>query len=89
MADHPSKTRWEAENVIKVGLKINRNQDPELFELLTKAENKAGIIRELLRAGLTTLQHSDVVSPMINALRSAEWTDEEISDHIIGISHHN
>lgn len=56
MADHPSKTRWEADNVIKVGLKINRNQDPELFELLTKAENKAGIIRELLRAGLTTQQ---------------------------------
>lgn len=54
--DHPSKTRWEAENVIKVGLKINRNQDPELYELLTKAENKAGIIRNLLRAGLTTLQ---------------------------------
>lgn len=56
MADHPSKTRWEAENVIKVGLKINRNQDPKLFELLTKAENKAGTIRDLLRAGLTTLQ---------------------------------
>ena len=54
--DHPSKTRWEAENVIKVGLKINRNQDPELYELLTKAENKAGIIRDLLRAGLTTLK---------------------------------
>ena len=54
--DHPSKTRWEAENVIKVGLKINRNQDPELYDLLTKAENKAGIIRDLLRAGLTTLQ---------------------------------
>lgn len=55
-ADHPSKTRWEAENVIKVGLKINRNQDPELFALLTKAENKAGIIRDLLRAGLTNQQ---------------------------------
>ena len=54
-ADRPSKTRWEAENVIKVGLKVNRNQDPELFELLVKAENKAGVIRELLRLGLTTL----------------------------------
>ena len=54
MPDHPSKTNWERENVIKVGLKINRNQDPELYELLTKAENKAGIIRDLLRAGLTT-----------------------------------
>ena len=53
--DHPSKTRWEAENVIKVGLKINRNQDPELYELLTKAPSKSGTARELLRAGLTTL----------------------------------
>lgn len=52
MADHPSKIRWEAENVIKVGLKINRNQDPELFELLTKAENKSQVIRELLRQAL-------------------------------------
>lgn len=54
--DHPSKTRWEAENVIKVGLKINRNQDPELYELLTKADSKSALVRELLRAGLTTLQ---------------------------------
>ena len=54
--DHPSKTRWEAENVIKVGLKINRTQDPELYELLTKAESKSGTARELLRAGLTNQQ---------------------------------
>ena len=50
--DHPSKTRWEAENVIKVGLKINRNQDPELYELLTKADNKSAVIRELLNQAL-------------------------------------
>lgn len=53
--DHPSKVRWEAENIIKVGLKINRNQDPELYRLLTNADNKAAVIRDLLRAGLTTL----------------------------------
>lgn len=53
MADHPSKTRWEAENVIKVGLKINRNQDPELFELLTKADNKSAVIRDLLKQALS------------------------------------
>ena len=47
-ADHPSKTAWERENTIKVTVKINRNQDPELFELLTKAENKSAVIRELL-----------------------------------------
>ena len=40
MPDNPSKIRWDAENVIKVGLKINRNQGPELFTLLAKAENK-------------------------------------------------
>lgn len=54
--DHPSKTRWEKENTVQVVVKINRNKDPELFELLTKAESKSGTARNLLRAGLTTLQ---------------------------------
>ena len=54
--DHPSKTAWEAENIVQVKVKINRNQDPELYELLTKADSKSGTARELLRAGLTTLQ---------------------------------
>lgn len=56
MPDHPSKTRWEAENVITIHVKVNRNQDPELFELLTKADSKSGTARDLLRAGLTTLK---------------------------------
>lgn len=53
--DHPSKSRWERENMVQVLVKINRNQDPELYELLTKADSKSGTVRELLRAGLTTL----------------------------------
>ena len=53
--DHPSKTAWEAEIIVQVKVKINRNQDPELYELLTKAPSKSGTARELLRAGLTTL----------------------------------
>lgn len=52
IADPKSKTAWEAENVIKVGLKINRNQDPELFELLTKADNKSAVIRNLLKQAM-------------------------------------
>lgn len=52
MADHPSKTRWEKENTVQVVIKINRNQDPELFELLTKAENKSAVIRELIAKGM-------------------------------------
>lgn len=53
--DHPSKNRWERENIVQITVKINRNQDPELYELLTKADSKSGTVRELLRAGLTTL----------------------------------
>ena len=53
--DHPSKSRWEKENTVQILIKINRNQDPELYELLTKADSKSGTARELLRAGLTTL----------------------------------
>jgi hypothetical protein len=56
MPDHPSKTRWEAENVIKISIKINRNQDPELFHLLQQTDSKNQVIRNLLRAGLTTRQ---------------------------------
>lgn len=54
--DHPSKTRWEAENVIVARAKINRNQDPELFDYLSKAPVIGQAVRDLLRAGLTTLQ---------------------------------
>lgn len=53
--DHPSKTRWERENTVQVVIKVNRNQDPELYELLTKAPSKSGTARDLLRAGLTNL----------------------------------
>ena len=52
MADPKSKIAWEADNVIKVGLKINRNQDPELFELLTKTDNKSAVIRDLLKQAM-------------------------------------
>lgn len=51
--DHPSKTAWEKDNVIQVVLKINRNQDPELFSLLQQAESKSGLIRALLREAMS------------------------------------
>lgn len=56
MPDHPSKTRWEAENVIKLTVKINRNQEPELYEVFTRETgSKGALAKDLLRAGLTTL----------------------------------
>ena len=56
MPDHPSKTRWEKENVIVARVKINRNQDPEIYQYLSAATNQAQATRDLMRAGLTTLQ---------------------------------
>lgn len=52
MRDHPSKTSWERENIIKVTVKVNRNQDPELYEVLAKAESKSGLARELMSKGI-------------------------------------
>lgn len=53
MADHPSKTRWEADNVIKLTIKINRNQDPELYELFTREQgSRSALAKKLLRSGV-------------------------------------
>lgn len=52
MAEPKSQARWNAENTVCVNLRINRNQDPELYELLTKAKNKSAVIRELLQKAM-------------------------------------
>ena len=52
MADAKSKVRWEAENVLKIGLKINRNQDPELYDLLSKAPSRSGLARDLMNRAI-------------------------------------
>ncbi len=52
MAYTQAQKEWNAENTVCVNLRINRNQDPELFELLTKAPNKSAVIRELLQKAL-------------------------------------
>lgn len=57
MADHPSKTRWEAENVVKLTIKINRNQDPELYELFTREQgSKGALAKDLMKKGVTSTQ---------------------------------
>lgn len=52
MADSRAKTAWEKENVIQVKVKINRNQDPELYELLSKAPSKSGLARDLMNRAI-------------------------------------
>lgn len=52
--DSQAKIKWEAENVIKLTVKINRNQEPELFELFTREQGSRGALaKKLLRSGLT------------------------------------
>lgn len=52
--DHPCKSRWEKENTVKVLVKINRNQDPELYELFTRKQgSRSALAKTLLRSGLT------------------------------------
>lgn len=57
--DRPCKTRWETENVFVARAKINRNQDPELYEYLKQAPAQGQATRELLRLGLTTLKQQN------------------------------
>ena len=52
MPDSKSKTAWESQNVIQVKVKINRNQDPELYELFTKAPSKSGLARDLMNQAI-------------------------------------
>lgn len=48
MADSRAKTSWEKENVLKVLVKVNKNQNPQLYDLLQKADSKSGLARELM-----------------------------------------
>lgn len=59
MPDHPSKTKWEKENVIVARVKVNKNQDPDIFQYLSKATNQAQATRQLLRAGFTALHQEE------------------------------
>ena len=52
MAEPKSQARWNAENTVCVNLRINRNQDPELYAILTKSQNIGQTVRELLRKAI-------------------------------------
>ena len=52
MPDSKSKTAWETQNVVQVKVKVNRNQDPELYDLLSKAPSKSGLARDLMNQAI-------------------------------------
>lgn len=53
MPDSQAKSSWEKENVLKVLIKVNRNQNPQLFDLLQKADSKSGLARELMNRAVS------------------------------------
>lgn len=52
MPDPKSKTAWETENTIRITVKINRNQDKELYNVLSKAPSKSGLARDLMNQAI-------------------------------------
>lgn len=53
-SDLPSKTRWEAENTVKLTIKINRNQDPQLYDLFTRENgSRSALAKALMKKAIT------------------------------------
>jgi hypothetical protein len=49
-AQKRAQERFDAENTVRVSVKLNRNTDADLIALLAKAESKQGLIKAALRA---------------------------------------
>ena len=52
MRDTEAKQNWEKENAIPVTVRINKNQDPELYELFMKADSRSNAARELMQLAI-------------------------------------
>lgn len=50
MTIYPSKKRYDKKTLVKASVAFNRNIEPELCLWFEKKENKAGYIKELVRA---------------------------------------
>lgn len=49
MPDSKSKINYDARTAYKVGLKLNRNTDADIIEMLEAADNKQALIKQALR----------------------------------------
>ena len=49
MPDSKSKINYDARTAYKVGIKLNRNTDADLIEMLEAAANKQALIKQALR----------------------------------------
>lgn len=53
--DKDYKAQWDKENAIHAHVKINKNQDPDLYAILENAESRGGVVRQLMRLGFKVL----------------------------------
>lgn len=49
MSDYPSKTRWDAENTVKITMKLNRHTDADILRALPE-QGKQTYIKAAIRA---------------------------------------
>lgn len=52
-AQKRASLKYQEKNVIQISLKLNKVTDADIIALLDTAENKQGLIKELLRKSLT------------------------------------
>lgn len=48
-AQKRAQARYDAQNTVRVTIKLNKTTDAELIEMLENAPSKQGLIREALR----------------------------------------
>lgn len=51
-AQKRAKEKYDAKTAVQIKLKLNKNTDADILELLEKIENKQGYIKDLIRADI-------------------------------------
>lgn len=47
--ESPAKAKWDKENTVKIGLKLNRNTDADILRKLAEVPSKQGYIKQVIR----------------------------------------
>lgn len=58
MPDSAAKKAWKAKNTTRIVMSLNNNTDVDILEKLSKATNKQGYIKSLIRADIRTASAS-------------------------------
>lgn len=54
-----SKAKYDKENTVRLGLKLNKNTDMDILEWLSGIENRQGYIKALIREDISKKQGKD------------------------------